>query len=261
MTTEEPPAAVKSADRVLDVFELLADAEQGLTHTEIAASLGIPKGSLTKLLKTLVAREYLSFDELRRTHTLGPSVRMLSDRPAHVLRLIDTATPHLLALTLAINESSALNRLNGRSAEVIATATSSHRLVSHLRNGDLAPLYAVSGGKAILADMPQDKLSRYLATTRFEPVTSHTILSPNGVLAELETIRQLGIAYSREEYTPGIIGIGISLDLPPVYPKCSLNFAIPAVRVTESLQDQAIKALKDAKAVIEAQVSSAELFV
>ena len=259
MNSEEPPAAVKSADRVLDVFELLADAGQGLTHTEIAAALGIPKGSLTKLLKTLVVRGYLSFDELRRTHTLGPAVRMLSDRPAHVLRLVDTATPYLTTLTRAINESSALNRLHGRSTEVIATATSSHRLVSHLRDGDLAPLYAVSGGKAILANMPQDKLSQYLATTAFEPVTPHTILSPDQLVAELENVRETGIAYSREEYTPGIVGIGVYLDLPPAYPACSLNFAIPAVRMTPALQARAIKALKDAKLAIEAQVTSLEL--
>jgi DNA-binding IclR family transcriptional regulator len=73
---------------------------------------------------------------------------------------------------------------------VIATATSSRRLVSHLRDGDVAPLYAVSGGKTILA-------------TTFEPVTPHTILSTDELLAELETVRRTGIAYSHEEYTPG----------------------------------------------------------
>lgn len=259
MITEDAPAAVKSADRVLDLFELLADAGQGLTHTEIASALGIPKGSLTKLLKTLVVRGYLSFDELNRTHTLGPSVRLLSDRPAHIRQLIDTATPYLHTLTRAINESSALNRLSGNRTEVIASATSNHRLVSHLRDGDLAPLYAVSGGKSILAHMPPEKISQYLASTPFEHVTPHTLSSAEALNAELKTIRETGIAYSHEEYTPGIIGIGTYLELPPVYPLCSLNFAIPAVRMTDSLQKRAIKALKDAKANIEAHIGSLEM--
>ncbi|WP_235781335.1 IclR family transcriptional regulator [Sinomonas notoginsengisoli] len=254
MTASEQTAAVKSADRVLDVFELLADAGHGLTHAEIGTSLRIPKGSLTKLLKTLVVRGYLTFDEPTRTHTLGPSLAQLSDRPARVQQLIDVSLPVLQALTRSINESSALNRLHGQHTEVIAAATSTQRLVSHLREGDLAPLHAVSGGKAILAQMTDDKLDHYLHTTEFEKVTPHTVTDLPRLRHELEQARSTGIAYSREEYTPGIIGIGTALDLPASFPPCSINVAIPAVRISDTLEARAVRALRDAKRDIETQL-------
>src|SRR3712207_7409029 len=46
-----------------------------------------------------------------------------------------------------------------------------HRLVTHMRLGDVAPLYATSGGKVLLARLPEQELRGYLASVRFEAVT------------------------------------------------------------------------------------------
>ncbi|RYZ00913.1 MAG: MarR family transcriptional regulator, partial [Comamonadaceae bacterium] len=50
---------VKSAFRVLDLLELLAGTGRAMTHSELARRSGIPKSSLTQLLRTLVQRGYV----------------------------------------------------------------------------------------------------------------------------------------------------------------------------------------------------------
>ena len=58
---------VKSADRVLLILELIARMKGGLKHIEIANYLKIPPSSLSKLIATLVANEYLAFDKEGKT--------------------------------------------------------------------------------------------------------------------------------------------------------------------------------------------------
>jgi DNA-binding IclR family transcriptional regulator len=58
---ERPESLVKSADRVLRIFDLIA-TEGPRTFREVPAALGLPASSTHNLLKTLVRREYLRLD-------------------------------------------------------------------------------------------------------------------------------------------------------------------------------------------------------
>src|SRR5215218_6711422 len=64
-------AQIKSADRVLDLIEMLATAPDGLGFSEIAARRSLPKSSLHELLTVLTGRGYVTRDPLRQTYTLG----------------------------------------------------------------------------------------------------------------------------------------------------------------------------------------------
>src|SRR3546814_8855339 len=50
--------SVRSASRVLDLLELLAGAEDGLSLAEACERLGAPKSSTLMLLRTLAGRGY-----------------------------------------------------------------------------------------------------------------------------------------------------------------------------------------------------------
>jgi len=57
------PSFVKSANRALDIFELLAAEPNGLTISEISERLGFARSSTHGLVHTLFSRGYLSLDE------------------------------------------------------------------------------------------------------------------------------------------------------------------------------------------------------
>ena len=72
MNQPDPHAGVKSALRVLDIFELLAQHPEGLSLSEIAAALRIPKSSAHSLIYTLLARHYLPRRLARPQISPGP---------------------------------------------------------------------------------------------------------------------------------------------------------------------------------------------
>ncbi len=223
-------ASVKSATRVLDLFEFLARWDSEKTHTEIAEELGIPKSSLTKLLKTLLQRGYLSYEPASKGYGLGPAIGKLARNERDSGDLIAAAGPVLAWMASETQETCALNFIKGDRSEVVASVVGPHRLNFTMRSGDLAPLYATSGGKALLAHLPQAMLDEYLARVTFEPVTPQTIVSADRLLAELDGVRKTGFAYVQEEFTLGIIGVGAAVLSRSGYPIASLNVATPVPR-------------------------------
>src|SRR5664280_1390245 len=105
------PSTVKSADRVLTLFELLGTWGHEMSHTEIAEALEIPKSSLTQLLKNMVGRGWLSYSPGSKGYTLGTAFTRLARRTGQTSDLVSLAGPVLAELTARTSESSALNVL------------------------------------------------------------------------------------------------------------------------------------------------------
>jgi DNA-binding IclR family transcriptional regulator len=237
---------VKSADRTLDVLELLANWGRQLSHTDIAGALDIPKSSLTKLLKNLAARDYIEYVPETKDYRLGNAILKLANQLGQVRNLANLAQPILEQITEQTKESCALNQLKGDQVEIMATVISKHRLVTHLQLGDLSPLYAVSGGKAILAFLPDAMRREYLQSVQFERFTTRTINSKKALAAELQEIRESGFAVSNEEFTQGIVGVAVPVLSGVGFPLGSLNIAVPVVRFNAGVQKNAVATLKDA---------------
>ena len=251
---EHSPTAVKSADRVLDLFELLARRSNGLPHQEIAEALDIPKSSLTQLLKTVISRGYVSYSGSDKHYHLGDRFTSIVRQISRPLDLVTQALPILEEITAKTRESSALNLLKGNQAEVVATVSGPQRLGSHMRTGDLAPLYATSGGKIILAHMPDALREKYLAKVEFEAATRKTISSVRELRRQLVKARQTGIAYAFEEFTPGIVGLAKAILSEGGEPLGSINVALPAVRFDSKIEKLVTEALTEAKLELERRI-------
>ncbi|CAE6858452.1 IclR family transcriptional regulator [Paraburkholderia nemoris] len=241
----EVGSSVKSADRTLDLFELLARWGREMSHSEIAQALDIPKSSLTKLLQSLSARGYIRYMPETKGYRLGDAVVKLAQKTTESRDLITSAAPFLADITQQTHESCALNQLKGDQVEVVATVSSQQRLLSHLRLGDLAPLYAVSGGKVILANLPDVMRSEYLRSVIFQRFTPNTLSSKDALVRELDEIRENGVAFSMQEYTPGIVGVGVPILSSTGFPIGSLNLAIPSVRYSTAVGTRAQQILQD----------------
>jgi len=242
--SENAQAAVKSADRVLDLLELLAHAGREMSHSDISETLEIPKSSLTQLLKNLQARGYVETTPNGRGYRLGDALLSLSESTGQIRNLASHAEVFLSDLTRETGESSALNQLKGDQAEVVATVLGPARLVTHMRLGDLAPLYATSGGKAILAHMPKAFQEDYFSRVRFEAATPATLKSVKALRQQLAAVRKSGFASSRQEWTPGIVGIAAPLLDAAGAPLGAINVAIPLARFDAAKENHVKTALR-----------------
>lgn len=244
---------VKSADRTLDLFEALASSPAPMTAAELSRALGIPRSSLFHLAGTLIERGYLSLDDAHRYH-LTPRLADLARgaRPAaDVLRHLN---PLISTLRDEINETFSFNAARDDQIEVLITHAGNQSLSYSMRTGDLAPLYAVSAGKVVLAAMTKDELDQYLGRVRYEGFTANTIQTHDRLLREIERVRSDGFGYVDEEFTPGIFGVAIGVNVDGRLIG-AINVAIPKARVDTALLSKVRQRLRVAASQAEAALS------
>ncbi|CEJ14858.1 HTH-type transcriptional regulator KipR [bacterium YEK0313] len=228
----EPTAAVKSADRALDILEHVGDATEPPSFSRLMADLAIPRSSLFHLLNTLLARGYLDQDVGSGRYRLGPRVAMLAGRMAGP-PLAVLVQPVLDDLSHQLNETSGFYVRAGDRAETIASAVGNQALSYTMKVGERAPLYAVSAGKVLLAALPPEEIAAYLESVGLDEITPTTIRSKDRLQEEIAAVRRDRFAYSREEFTPGITGIATAVLRHGVV--CgALNLAVPTARFPQS---------------------------
>ncbi|MCX8021977.1 MAG: IclR family transcriptional regulator [Syntrophorhabdaceae bacterium] len=223
---------VKSADRVIQIFEALSQRENGMTHAELSKTLAIPKGSLTHLLSNLVDREYLLYDKVKRVYSLGPRLLILTGRYLLSLDIVRVSRPIIQDLVAEINEDTELAIMKGDEIIFVYKEQCSHPLKYSIEIGDRAPMYATGAGKAILAHLSEEEIKRYLSRIELIPMTKNTITDRGRLDAELMEVKKKGIAYSREEYQQGISAIAA-----PVFNFYgnvigSITVTLPSIRFT-----------------------------
>jgi DNA-binding IclR family transcriptional regulator len=243
---------VKSADRVLDILELLARQGSALTHHEIGTTLGIPKSSLTHLLRNLVAREFLAYQGGPGVFSLGPAVFRLvagqHDREA----LLARARPVVGWIAKCTGEAAAFSVLQDGEVERVCVAETKSPLSYRMAVGDRFPLYSTSAGKAMLAAMPGEEMEAWLARAEFQRQTAATLRTTAALRKELQQVRKSGIAYSRGEHTLGVVGLAIAVRLGQEATAGALNVVLPSVRFTPETEKACIEVLLEARARFEA---------
>ena len=83
--------AVKSADRVLQILQLLEASDAPLRASGIAKALRIPISSCMALLATAVGRRFIRFDELSRVYALAENPGLRRGAPSGSSPLAEAA--------------------------------------------------------------------------------------------------------------------------------------------------------------------------
>lgn len=200
-------ARVKSADRVIQILEAIGAKKCGITQRDLSAELEIPKGSLSPLLSNLVDRGYLTLDRLNKLYMLGPNLVVLTGRYLSSLEIVRIGRPVLQELVSEIDEDAEIVVMKGDEVLFLYKEECSKPLKYSIAIGEVAPIYATSAGKAILAHLHEKEIDRYLTETGLIAITRTSITDVDAMRRELKGIRAIGIAYGREEFHEGICGI------------------------------------------------------
>lgn len=189
----------KSADRVLDVLELVAASAEGLTRNGIATHLGIPKSSASVLLRGLVARRYLHETADGKRLTIGVRAFETGSGFLRQTSLRDLARPAMNELVADLAQTCHLAVLDGRDVvylDKVDPPRSTVRLVTSV--GVRLPAANTAVGRAQLAFLDDAELEeRYSKPARAQ--------------ASIDTVRRLrgtitaqGWATECNETTPGV---------------------------------------------------------
>jgi IclR family transcriptional regulator, KDG regulon repressor len=206
VTVEALP--VKSANRALDIFELLAGETQGLTVSEISNRLGLARSSTHGLVRTLHSRGYLMEDGGRRFH-LGARLIQLGLNVADRLELRAAARAPLERLVAATHDTALLVVPEAGELLYVDKVLSAARDVrTDPRVASRRPLHCSSLGKALLAALDDESVVSVVDEVGLERVTDYSIADRDELLADLERARQLGYAVDRQEALLGVWCVG-----------------------------------------------------
>ncbi|GAA1513972.1 IclR family transcriptional regulator [Nocardioides humi] len=242
-------APVKSADRVLLIFELLTEHPDGLTLVEVQQKMGLPKSSTHGLLHTMVSRGFLDLEQSTKRFRIGIRLWQAGRSYLSAASIEKLALPYMEAVRDRLNETVQLAVLDGADNVYVAKIDPDHqlRLASHV--GARLPAYATGIGKALLSTLDDDEVLRRVGDEPFTRYTATTLPGPEALIAELHEVRRTGYAEDHAEYTPGVFCVAVPLaraaDRQP-----AMSVSIPDVRKTDELIAQAIEALQGAAASI-----------
>jgi len=236
------PPVVKSLDRGLDILEYVAGCPQPPSFSQLLHDLKIPRSSLFHLLTNLLSRGFLERDVKTERYRLGAGISKLA-RNVKKPPLGALVAPFLQQLSLDTRETCGFYVRRADSVVVIGSAISTQALSYTMRVGMRAPLYAVSAGKLVLAELSSKELDGYLARVALTSVTPHTIRSKSRLRKEIQRIKATGFAYSREEFTLGITAIATAVRDEQSF-HGAINLAVPTARFTSERDGDFREALR-----------------
>lgn len=222
---------ISSVIKALDVLELVARHDDGLTVTEISNILGYGTSATYHLLKTLRIRNYLTQDPNSKKYKLGFQLFLLHP-PKSTQDIIRTvAYEHMTVLTERFDENCNLLYLVGTEVEYIAQTECKQMLRMFTQIGARVPFYCTGGGKAIFAFLSEQEQHKILSKLSFSKFTANTVCTPEDLLKETEIIRTDGVAFDREEREVGVFCIAAPIFNKENMPVAAISMSCPKFRL------------------------------
>lgn len=215
MNASSPPTSViKSAGRVLEVFEHLRALGEPQTATAIGRALGWPKSSTNALLKSLVALGYLSFDSTRLTYF--PTLRVTQLGEWLPPRLLGGAVtgPLLDELHQATGETITLSMQNDQAMQLLRVLPGTFPIALQVSEGYRVPLFGTGIGAAFLSTLEDEEIRR-LAERPFPRGPRRTVrVDLELVLRDVRAVRRQGWIAAYDRLTPDTGAIAMPLPTP-----------------------------------------------
>lgn len=223
--------------------------------TDLASGTGLPKSTLTRLIAPLTDQGLVRHDPQTGRYNLGPYTASLGGIYLNGLDIRDTARPTLQRLTHSVNETSHLLTLTETDVVCIDKVDSPNPVRMHSWIGNRLPLYCTAAGKALLAHQPEETLQRVLQAG-LSRLTPQTITSEEGLRAELNRVRDEGIAVDDIESQDGIRCVGAPIFDQHSYPSAAISISGPTTRVTLDRISELTQAVRTAADEISAQLGN-----
>lgn len=198
-------ANLKTVVRVFDIIESIREHDQ-VGVTELAEELGMAKSTVHGYLTTIEDVGYLINEDGQYQlslkyldHGIHKRNQIISwDIVSRTLKQLSGETSEIAWFTV---------EENGRALDIYKSE-GDRAITVETWLGQAKPMHALAAGKAILAFRDDECVREVIDRHGLEAFTENTITSESELLAELETVREEGVAFNDEEYTSGIRSVG-----------------------------------------------------
>jgi DNA-binding IclR family transcriptional regulator len=190
-------------EKGIDIVELLAEAESGLTVSEISQSLKRRMSELFRIIVVMEQRGWLQKDPETSRYSVTYHVLRLAHRGTPTQTLTSAAAPVMQDLSTRINQSCHLVVRSGTQGLVILRQENQRRHANlSVRLGAVIDLITSCSGQILLAHMEPAERWRLL-----QSIPCPRGMSKSKVDVDLEKVRKRGFEIHRSPITAGVTDI------------------------------------------------------
>ncbi|WP_416841613.1 IclR family transcriptional regulator [Haloferax sp. DFSO52] len=226
--TDEQRRPVKTATTSFAILERLK--ERGpLGPTKLASELGLAKSTVHRHLKTLEQEGFAVPDD--GGYRVGLRTLDLGIYARNQHQLYEVSRPKVDELAEETGEKVwCVTEEQGRGFHLYGAA-GKNSVRTPAREGTISYLHQLAAGKAILSELPDERVMDIIDQHGLPAKTAQTITEPEELLGELRTVRERGFALNREEIVPKLHAVGVAVTDQDGYPVGAISISGPSNRL------------------------------
>lgn len=235
---------VKSAERVLSVFEYYSRLQRPLTVSDISRGLDIPQPSASMLLANLRQLGYLDYNQ--RTRTYVPSIRiaLLGSWIERHFSATGGLARRLSELSRQLDECAFVCIQNEAAVQFVLVENPHAAYRLNVDSGVFRSLIHTAAGRLLLSLKADQEVVSWVRRCNAEPDPGRSKIPETRMLEIVRAIRRDGYAQTQGEATPGLSAMAIHLRSPtgvaPLAVGCVASIEHMAIK-----RDEALRLLRD----------------
>ncbi|WP_445397270.1 IclR family transcriptional regulator [Streptomyces sp. LE64] len=230
--TLTPNYPIGSVDRALRLLCLLAE-ERAIRVADAGRRIGVARSTAHRLLEMLQLHGFAQQDPLTRAYVPGPRLLEIGAGALQNLDIRAIARPVLEDLVEEVQESAHLVILSGADMLIIDAVESPRALRVSSRVGVRTPGYAAAGGRAVLAELPEERVLSLLPSEELDAVTPDTVTSRATLIRLLAEVRERGFAVCVGEVEPDVATVGAMIPNGDRITPAAITVSVPRFRFSE----------------------------
>lgn len=183
------------------VLKTVGTSPSPLSLTEIANSCAINKTATQRFLNTLTSLGYVQ--RIDKKYTIGSRTITLCASSLNNFGLKNMAAVYLDEFSVKYNVTVNLEILEDDKLIILYRREIDRFLKYDLTVGSKLPINCSSGGKILLAYLPEGELHILLASLELPKLTPHSITSKETLINEIQTAHNRGYGSTKEELALG----------------------------------------------------------
>ena len=192
---------IQSVDRSIRILKALAAGPGRLGVSELSERLGLAKGTVHGLLRTLQEHGLVEQHADSDKYQLGPQLLQLSNRYLDLSELRSRSLAWSEVLAARAEEAVRVGVPHDGGVLVVHHVFRPDTSLQILEVGAVLPLHATALGKAVLAYL--DEARDDVLAGSLPKLTGHTHSTPAALRRDLAKVREQGYAVEREEAVLG----------------------------------------------------------
>lgn len=265
MNDSEAEKAVKTTQRSLAIVDLVQEHD-GCTLSELTETLGTAKSTVHKHLCTLEREGYLTkegdtyhiglkfhyrgeYARLRKRgyRLAGRAVQRVIERTDEEADFVVENDGRILTIHESYHPSNPYHEQYDSSVSGLSSS------------GTYYPMHCTAGGKALLAELPRERVDAIVDERGLPERTERTITTRRELRADLENVCERGYGITNQEFVEGLRAIGVAVKNPDGSLLGALTMSIPTYRRSErGVEEEASELLVEAAGDIEDELARAD---